>query len=321
MIYTITLNPCIDRTLIVPEIELNQVLRANDIKIDWGGKGFNVSRALKVLGKDSLAMGFVGGNNGAQIEKGFKELGIQTDFVHIDGETRINTVIMEETGNIYVKVNEPGPRIKQTEINDFIEKIDRYLGELPTKRDFSPIVDNKSPSDYWVISGSLPSGVPEDFYALLITRIQKSGALVFFDSSGGPFKAGLQACPYLVKPNLEELEEVLDTLIISEEELHKSASLILEKGVQIVLVSLGIEGLFTCSQKASFHLRPPIIGKGNPTGAGDALLAGLVWGLESGKSLEESASWGVACGTAAAVGSNVGLPSFDDVKKIRNMLG
>ncbi len=129
MIYTITLNPAVDKELVVPALEFDTVLRSQKINVDYGGKGFNVSRILKSLGTDSVALGFAGGNSGELLRNGLSSLGIDTDFVWVDGETRTNVSIVTETPSHYVKVNEPGPTISAKELEALRQKVNA-LGRI-----------------------------------------------------------------------------------------------------------------------------------------------------------------------------------------------
>ena len=144
MIYTVTLNPAVDKELVVSELTYDTVLRSQQINVDYGGKGFNVSRILKSLGTDSVALGFAGGNNGTLLSDGLTTLGIETDFVWVDGETRTNISIVTAAPSHYVKVNEPGPTISDQALTAFRQKVKELA----------------APDDWWVLAGSLPPGVP-----------------------------------------------------------------------------------------------------------------------------------------------------------------
>ncbi|MBC8333458.1 MAG: 1-phosphofructokinase, partial [Anaerolineae bacterium] len=173
-IYTLTLNPAIDRELTVPAIEFGSVLRASAWQVDFGGKGFNVSRMLKSLGTVSTALGFAGGKSGELLKDGLEALGIGTDFVWVDGETRTNVSIVTEAHDRYVKVNEPGPTISTSEQQALIEKVHQL----------------SQPDDWWVLAGSLPPGIASDFYAHLIEIIQNTGARALLDTSGEALSQG-----------------------------------------------------------------------------------------------------------------------------------
>ena len=121
MIITLTPNPSVDRTLHVPQLRFNEVLRAHDVRVDWGGKGFNVSRALRILNEETLALAWVGGGTGRMVQHGLNQLGIKTDFVWVEEETRINTVAQEDSGEWYIRLNEPGPHIPEDAIQSLLE--------------------------------------------------------------------------------------------------------------------------------------------------------------------------------------------------------
>lgn len=165
MIYTLTLNPALDRELTVPAFAFDKVLRATAVRVDWGGKGFNVSRALTALGAESIALGFVGGVTGESLRVGLAELGIRTDFVQVAGETRTNVSIVTEDHTHYLKVNDPGPTITLAEQTALLQKIRAFA----------------QPGDWWVLAGSLPPGVPANFYAQVIQLVQSAGGHAALD--------------------------------------------------------------------------------------------------------------------------------------------
>ncbi len=303
MIVTVTPNPVLDRTLTVPYIVFNEMVRATAVRVDWGGKGFNVSRALKALGTESLALGFVGGATGQALERGLRELGITTDFVYIAGETRTNIVITEQETGHYIKVNEAGPVISAEELAAFFALVNRRV----------------RPGDLWILSGSLPPGVSPDFYARLIRTVQEAGAQAVLDTSGEPLILGCAAGPYLVKPNAIEAQEVTRQEIRNDDDAITAARFLLGQGVQMVALSLGAEGLLLASREWMVRAWPPRVQVCNPVGAGDALLAGLVWAMRQALSPEETARWGVACGTAAAMSEGVAFGSFEAVQTLYSL--
>ncbi|MFQ5809953.1 MAG: 1-phosphofructokinase [Armatimonadota bacterium] len=296
-IVTVTPNPGLDRTLTVPRIIFNQMMRATAVRLDWGGKGFNVSRALQALGVESVAMGFIGGATGQMLERGLSDMGIATDFVPIAGETRTNTVITDAGAERYVKVNEPGPTVGAEELATFLDRARQRVRA----------------GDIWVLCGSLPPGVPPDFYAQLIALVQERGAKALLDTSGEPLRLGCAASLYLVKPNVGEAEEVTGQQIQSDADLLRAADFFLGQEIKLVALSLGADGLLLASKERAVWAGPPSVGVRNPVGAGDALLAGVAWALGRGLSLEETARWGVAAGTAAAMREGVSVGTRAEV--------
>ena len=310
VIFTVTPNPGLDRTLTVPRIAFDEVLRATGSRVDWGGKGLNVSRALLALGFDSEAMGFLGGAAGVALERGIRVLGIATDFVHIAGETRTNTVITEPGGGRYVKANEDGPTVRADELASLLDRVREKAQQ----------------GDIWVLSGSLPPGAPPDLYARLITVIQQRGGRALLDSSGEPLRLGCAAKPYLVKPNAVEAEEMTGQAVRSDASARAAAQHFLNDGIELVALSLGAEGLLLASQQGTVWARTPTFQVQNPVGAGDALLSGIVWGLAcrrqdsapSGLNLEEIARCGVATGAAAAAREGVSFGTRAEVMEFYN---
>ncbi len=297
MIFTITPNPVLDRTLTVPEIVFDEMTRAQVVREDWGGKGFNVSRALRALGVASEALGFAGGATGQKLAAGLDSLGIPHDLTPIAGETRTNIVIAEARSARYIKVNEAGPTVSEAEIAAF----------------FATIHGKVHAGDWWALCGSLPPGVPPDFYARLIALIQGQGARALLDTAGEPLRLGLAAHPYLVKPNAVEAAELTGIAIHSDKSADEAARAFLTMGAQRVALSLGAGGMLWATPDVQRRAHPPQAPVKNPTGAGDALLAGMLRALVDGLPPSEVARWGVAVGTAAAMQEGVGVGAAAEV--------
>ena len=160
MIITVTPNPALDRTLTVPKLVFDEMVRASDSRLDLDGKGVNVSKALHALGAATLIMGFAGGPAGEQLERGLAAQGFATEFTRVAGGTRTNTIIIDAATNRYVKANEPGPTLRPDELAAF----------------FAQARERVRPSDTWILSGSLPPGAPADFYADVVRLVQAGGA-------------------------------------------------------------------------------------------------------------------------------------------------
>jgi 1-phosphofructokinase family hexose kinase len=296
VIYTLTLNPAVDRELTVPALEFDSVLRATDARLDFGGKGFNVARLLKGLGASSVAVGFLGGRAGQLLQNGLQSLGIGTDFVWVQDETRTNVSIVTESHEHYIKVNEKGPRVDNAKQKELLDKIDAL-----SKR-----------GDWWVLAGSLPPGVPDDFYARIVNLIQQHEAHAILDTSGDSLKLGCAQKPYLVKPNMEEGRVLTGLPMHAPAEIALAAVKIRELGAQNVVISMGKAGALLHTAERTWLTHSPKIDEKNPIGAGDSLAAGLVWALTQGIALKEALGWGVACGaaTASLSGTEVGSRSL-----------
>ena len=282
MIITLTANPSVDRTLQVPKIRFNEILRTNKARLDWGGKGFNVSRALRVIDYNSLALAWVGGGTGRMLENGLNKLGITTDFVWVEEETRTNTLAREEDGEWYIRLNEPGPHIPPHSVELLFEKSRSYARG----------------GDIWVVSGSLPQDVDDNFYAEMITMLKDNDVRVFFDSSGEPFKKGLESRPFLVNLDVDDAENNFGFAIRNYEDAKRAALILLRQEVEYIAIWLYEQGLLLATQHEMFLAVPPKIRPRGVTGTRDALMAGLVHGFESRLPLIEVARWGAAYAAA-----------------------
>jgi 1-phosphofructokinase family hexose kinase len=292
MIYTLTLNPAVDRELTVPAMEFDSVLRASESRIDFGGKGFNVSRLLKGMNEPSTAVGFLGGNAGELLQKGLQSLGIGTDFVWVSEETRTNVSIVTHSHDHYIKVNEKGPLVDESKQQELLDKIDTLA---------------KS-GDWWVLAGSLPPGVTGDIYARVIQVLNKHDARAILDTSGESLKLGCAEKPFLVKPNAEEAHALTGLPMDTPAEIAAGASEIRRMGAQNVVVSMGKEGALLHTAEDTWLVHTPKIQEKNPIGAGDSMVGGLVWALTQEIALKEALGWGVASGaaTASLPGTEVG---------------
>ncbi|MCA9231257.1 MAG: 1-phosphofructokinase [Planctomycetales bacterium] len=295
MIYTVTLNPAVDRELTVPSIEFDTVLRAAKQQTDIGGKGFNVSRMIRQLGGESVALGLVGGHAGKFLCNGLDDLGIATDFVWLAEETRTNTSIVAISEDQYLKVNETGPTVSPAEQAELVGKILRTV----------------SRRDWCVLSGSLPPGISPSFYAELIEKLQQVGARAILDTSGEALSRGVEAAPEIVTPNLAEATELTGCA-----DPVAAAQALRRRGARQVIITLGSRGAVLLEHDSLYQVTPPEIVERNAIGAGDALVAGIVFGLEDGMPLHEALRWGVACGTVAA---GLAGTAFGDLKSVRQV--
>jgi len=284
MIYTVTLNPALDKEYRVPKLEQNEVLRAKAERTDFGGKGFNVSRMLYALGMESTAVGFVGGEIGRVMDEGLQAMGISTDFVTVADDTRTNVSIVSQLDGQYIKVNEPGPTITDEDMRRLFEKVDGLL----------------APGDWWVLAGSLPPGAPVDLYARLITRIKQKDGKVILDTSGEALKLGCAAGPYLIKPNVEEAREIIEMPAGKTTDIGKMIARIHAMGANLIILSAGKHQSYLSDGNRLWAGVPPRILEKNPTGAGDAMLAAIVYALALEKPPAEAFAWGIASGSAAA---------------------
>ncbi len=300
MIYTVTLNPALDRELTVPNLVFDEVLRANALRIDYGGKGFNVSRALAALGADSVALGFVGGKTGEKLEAGLGDLGIETDFTWLGQETRTNVSVVSEEEPHYLKVNESGPTVTTAEQDALVGKVEEL----------------RRPGDWWVLAGSLPPGAAETIYADVISSLNAVNARAILDTSGIPLRHGCESGPYLVKPNAQEAGELTGQPVETKDEACAAVEAIHAMGVELILVSMGESGAILSGGSKAYRARPPRVEEKNPIGAGDAAVAGLVWGLSRGLPLPDVLRWSMAAGAAAASLEGTAVGSYEHVASL-----
>ncbi len=271
---------------------MTSVLRASRSQVDYGGKGFNVSRLLKGLGAASTAVGFLGGKSGEILQEGLRALEIQTDFVWIPGETRTNISIVTEGGGHYIKVNEKGPVVSPEKQRELLEKVHRLA----------------QPGDWWVLAGSLPQGVPEDFYAQIVRALNDCDAKALLDTIAGPLRLGCREQPYLVKPNTEEAHGLTSLPVETPVEIARAAAAVRQIGAENVVISMGKAGAMLHTAGETWLARSPKIVEKNPIGAGNSMVGGLIWALTQGEGLKEALGWGIASGaaTASLPGTQVG---------------
>ena len=301
MIYTITLNPALDKQLTVADIRFNDVLIADDVQSDFGGKGFNVSRMLKELNQPSKAIGLLGGQTGKTIEAGLKAQGIQVVSIPVSGETRTNVTVVTPGGSKHIKINEKGPTISESEL----QQVFQYISE------------NAAKDTLWVLAGSIPPGVDVSVYQQMTQKIKELGGDVVLDTSGSALKHGLLAHPKLVKPNLFELSQLTGKEIVSLQEILDNPAITRSLGAEFVAISAGDKGALLTDGETTALCLPPEIQEANPVGAGDAMVAGLSFALYHGYDLEQALMLGVACGTASAMQSGTRMPEWDLVEEVR----
>ncbi|MCS7220222.1 MAG: 1-phosphofructokinase [Anaerolineae bacterium] len=300
MIVTVTLNPSLDKTLRVTRLNRGELNRAQVVRMDVGGKGFNVSRALLALGMPSLAIGVMAGGTGQALAHGLTALGIEADLIWVEGETRSNITLLEADNGVYTKINEPGPTLSAEAVQEIMHRVEQRA----------------RPGDLWVFCGSLPPGAPADLYACLIQRVQGAGALAALDTSGAPLCAAVTALPFLLKPNVPEAEELMGCALPTLADQVAAVRSLQARGIRLVALTRGQEGALLADGAAVLAVKPPLIASGSPVGAGDAFLAGLVYAWSQGADLADMARWAAACGAAAAAQEGTGVGQRAEVEAL-----
>ncbi len=286
MIITLTLNPCIDYILQVPQILMEDTLRAQYAFFQPGGKGIHVSRVLKRLGVETIAWGFCGGDPGRWLQSYLDEEQVSHDFINTQGATRVNTILTEATTHKQLRVSAPGKPLQNQEEQILLDR----FRNLPT-------------STRWItLGGSLPPGIASHCIQKLIEHAQEQGIYCILDADGEVLKAGIQGRPYLIKPNQFELERLLGKSVTSQPEMIACARELIHQGlVQVVVISLGKAGALLVSRDQAFHAKAPDVRVLSKVGAGDSMVAGMAKGLLEEASLQEVLRMGVAAGTATVL--------------------
>lgn len=282
MIITVTLNPALDKTIVVRNFTVDHVCRVEESRLDPGGKGINVSKVLQNLGGRSVAMGIIGGAAGEYIRDQLDLMGIRNDFVFSRTETRTNMKIVDPVNHTNTDINEPGAPVSTANLLEIWEKIS----------------DLANPGDTVVFAGKNPPGMPDQQLAEWITQLKAQGIHTALDTVGMAMKIGVAAGPTVIKPNSAELEELCEKELPTREDLVAAAQKVVANGVTYVVVSLGEDGALFVSAGQVLHAHGVRVSVGSTVGAGDAMLASFLWDLEQGSSLEEAAARAVAVSAA-----------------------
>lgn len=301
MIYTITLNPALDRTIVVDSLvsdDANRILREGRYA---GGKGIDCSRVIEELGGKSTALGFIGGYDGLELEGRLINEGVLCDFTRISGETRTNIVLYNRKKKTQIMLNAAGPKITPTEIGLFFQRI-RSL---------------RQDAEFLIISGSVPPGVTHNIYAQIITTLKGIGIRVALDADGELLRHGCEAKPFIIKPNIHEFQRLTGVKSTEVADLLKTARHIVEGGIEIVLLTMGAKGLLGVQKDEAYWATPPQVEIVNRVGAGDSALAGFIYALTKRLSFRESLILASAAGTAAVITTGTGLCRKKDVERIK----
>lgn len=293
MIVTLTLNPSVDRTVEVETLARGEVMRALGVRVDPGGKGINVSRALAAHGIPTRAVVTIGGAEGEHLVTLLRDTGIEIVRVPIQGAIRSNITVVEPDGTT-TKFNEPGAELNGAELNAVFEAVERAIAS----------------ADWLVLSGSLPPGAPVGAYADLVRAVAGTGTRVAVDTSGPALEAALAAGPTLVKPNRDELAEVTGVRLVTIADVVEAASRLRDRGAGVVLASLGADGAVLVDEDGAIHGQTPLVSPLSSVGAGDAMLAGYLAGGGAGA---RALTTGLAWGAAAVLQPGSGMPSPADI--------
>ena len=307
MICTVTLNPAIDKTVVIPSFTVDAVNRIVHVRKDPGGKGINVSKVIESLGGDSVAYAVLGGITGAELEQMLSGFRFRLESIRTGQATRTNMKVVDPVLRTNTDINEPGVPFGSETAAELKRRLEAQLGE----------------GDILVLSGSVPAGTDTNIYQDLTLMGKECGARVLLDADGGLFARGIEAAPFLVKPNRYELEQYLERKLETREELCEAGKELLEKGVSVVVISLGSGGALLCRRGENDRSGDIFLwAEGLPVpvastvGAGDSMIAAFAYSLDKGMDYADAFRLAVAAGSAAVTCSGSPAPDAELVWKL-----
>ncbi len=299
MIYTVTLNPALDRFIVVEQLLTEDTTRILSETPYAAGKGIDVSRVIRELGGQSVALGLVGGYDGLQLEGLLINAGVMADFTRISGETRTNIILHERAKGRQYVISAKGPQVNATEIGFFYQNVNKIQD-----------------MDYLVLSGSLPRGVTPNLYGQLILAGKKKNAFIVLDTDGKSLSESIEYRPTCIKPNTYELSRLAGRELQTESEIIGFCEKLHQKGIPYIIVSRGKEGLLLSSVKQTIKAIAPPVKVDSTVGAGDSVVGGFVMAHSQGKDLEDCVRLSCAAGTATAQTPGTELCHRSDVEAI-----
>ncbi len=301
MIVTITLNPALDKSTQINQLVAEKKMRCTSLQVGAGGGGINVSKVIKEIGGETIAIFPAGGSNGKELQQLLDNEEIAYKAIPIAGDTRQSLAVEETTTNAQYRFVFPGPELSPTELENVFDEIARIQPK--------PL--------FIVFSGSLPPNVSVDFIKRLAACCREMGAKFIADTSGIPLQAALQEGVYLLKPNLSELCFLSGIAYLEADEIEPAAKAIIDQGnCEVIVVSMGPAGALLLSKDICKRIPAPVIKKQSTVGAGDSMVAGITYMLSQNKTLLEAAQFGVACGTAASIHTGSKLCQKKEVLRI-----
>ncbi len=301
MITTVTLNPAVDKTVYVNKLTPHDTNRILRVETDAGGKGINCARMLKRLGAETAAVAFLGGATGDFVEAVLAKEGVPLHRIDILRPTRSCIAIEEEqTEEPPTTLNEKGGPIEHSELVAIFEKT-KELARLST---------------YVVFGGSVPLGVNDEVYNALVQIVSNAKAKSVLDTDGAALAEGIKAEPFMIKPNLEEAERLLNITCRSKADVARAALKLADMGIELVVISLGRQGAVACYQGTIYDAVPPDVQEKSTIGSGDSMIAGMLFALERDMGVEEALRVGCAAGAATAMSSGADIGSREDVDRL-----
>lgn len=296
MITTVCMNPSFDKTASVDTLATGGLNRLRDVRVDAGGKGVNVAVVLKRLGVPVSCVGCLGERGRESFLQMIRQEGVPFDYLPMPGEVRTNLKLLDNSTRAITEFNEPGISMDSAQLEDFLTLLGEKAGE----------------SEYVVLSGRLPEGCAEATYQRCLKTLE--GKKCVLDCAGETLLHGIKERPFLIKPNLPEIEGIMKKELRTLRGLRDAALFLIEYGAQNVIISMGKYGAMLVSRTDTFFAPALMVEARSTVGAGDAMIGGVLAGLSRGESLAESFRWGVAAGAASVMTDGTQLlrrPDFE----------
>ncbi|MCO6436591.1 MAG: 1-phosphofructokinase family hexose kinase [Phycisphaerae bacterium] len=303
-ILTVTMNPAVDKSTRIRDVAAERKLRCETPVREPGGGGINVSRAIHKLGGTSKALCPAGGPTGEMLQSLLKEEGIELTHVPIEGWTRENLTVFERSTEHQYRFGMPGARLSESEWNACLSRI-----------------EEAEEFDFVVCSGSLPPGVPEDFYARVGRVARNIGAKFLLDTSGPALSRAAETGAYLIKPNVNEFQHLTGESLESESQQEKLAKKVISEGIcEVLVLSLGAAGVMLATSEGIDRIRSPSVPIRSKVGAGDSMMGAMVLGLARGMDVRSAVRYGVSAGAAAVMTPGSELCRAEDVDHLYRQL-
>lgn len=297
MIVTVTLNPALDKTVTLPGFAVNTVNRVQSVRLDPGGKGINVSKAVLALGGKTLAISVLGGANGGFIKSAMDALGLPNRMILTEGPTRTNLKIVDPVLGTNTDINEPGSPLSE----EVLDKV------------WQTIYESVQPGDTVVFAGKNPPGMADELLALWIRKLKAMDVRVCVDTVGEPMILALAEGPDIIKPNKDELSELIGRELHTDDEIVAAARELIAGGVGLAAVSMGSSGAIFVTKDQCIRGYSPKVSVGSTVGAGDSMMAALAHYTDAGCSLEETARRAIATASAKVMCSGSEAPDLSAI--------
>ena len=295
------MNPAMDRAIGVDRLAFDDRAYILSSKDSPGGRGINAAKVIHSFGGKTLAILPAGGERGARFEHYMDEYGFPLKTVPIRNDVRLNLTITDRHG-LTIKLNEIGPKLDRGEIASVEGTVEAQLAN----------------ASWLMLCGSLPPGVPSDFYAQLISRARKKNVRTLLDTDGEALAQGIEANPTIVTPNQQEAERLLNTVLLTRTQSIAAVRRIQAMGAESLVLSLASRGAIGSTGVKMWEAIPPRVDAISPIGAGDALAAALLWAIDEGHTFEDALRWGVAAGTASATLPGMSFASIDQTRTMHD---